>query len=109
MVKARGTAGELEMQWMKWSVRDLLWLTTLAAVLLGWYLHSRSWNQFHNLHTKYLSESCYYLYDEKVALVNAKGRLETENSEMKTAIEGKDAMLRRLLEKEHKAIQERKE
>ena len=33
---------------MRFTIRDLLWLTVVVALGLGWWLHHRSWVQRHS-------------------------------------------------------------
>jgi hypothetical protein len=91
------------------TIRDLLWLTTLLAVSLGWFMNSRSLVRNYFEETRYLRDANDSLHNENWSLAREKELLLRENTEMSITINKKNAMLRPLLEKEHKAIQERKE
>ena len=92
----------------RFSIRDIGWLTLVVALSVGWFLSSRSWWLYHVESTKTMRKNLDDMTDGIIRLEIEKGTLSRRVADMEIAIDGKDAMLRRLLKDSHKAIQERK-
>jgi hypothetical protein len=92
----------------RFTIRDVLWLTVVVGMGVGWFLNSRSWVLYHVESTKTMRKDLDDMARDIIKLEMENGTLSGKVADMEIAIDGKDAMLRRLLKDEHRAIQERK-
>jgi hypothetical protein len=85
---------------MKFSIRDLLWLTMLVGVTLGWFLNDRAWRRDFTFHVNAVR-------NENFQLTKAKSELEREVTILKARNKTLDEHFRNMQQSLHDVLQQR--